>query len=145
MSQTPIYNPADMSPPGSPATHNHTHTHPARLVVGVGALGGSLTANPPDRLLVRNYWATSFTITELHYEVRTAPTGSGITIELRKNGVAVHTATISSAATRANYTGLSIAWDADDSLEMVPTAVGATVPGSTLTGMAVATAAGSGL
>lgn len=145
MATTPSYNPADLNPPAALDGHTHAHTHAQRLVIGVGAYPGALVANPPDRLKLRNWWGVTVTITELHYELGSAPAGSGVTIELRRNGTAVHTATINAGSTKVDYTGLSIAWAAEtETLEMVPTAVGSSTPGSTLVGSAVGTVAGSG-
>lgn len=137
--QTPNYDPADLNPAAATASHTHTHTHPSTIVIGIGAIAGALVANPPDLLRIRNHWGVTFTLTELHYEVRSAPAGSQITIELRRNGAVVHTGSIVVGATRRDYTGLAIAWADDDSLEMVPTQVGSTTAGSTLIGMAVGT------
>lgn len=144
MAQTPNYDPAALSPAAAPAVHTHTHVHPARLQLGLAAYPGALTANPPDVLRVRNYLAAAVTITELHYEVRSPPAGAAINIELRRNGVTVHSGTIAAGASRANYTALALTWPVDDGLEVVVTQVGSTTPGSFLTAVAVATTTGSG-
>ena len=144
MATTPSYSPGDMNPPAAEASHTHAHTHAQRLVIGVGAYPSSLVANPPDRCTRRTYWGPTATTTELHHELLTAPTGSGVTIEFRRNGTAVHTATINAGSTKVDYTGLAIAWAAEtDTIEVVPTAVGSSTPGSTLVSTAVGTVAGT--
>ncbi len=140
MPTTPAYNPADLSPAAAEATHTHPHTHPGTVQVAVGGQLGNLIANPANVMRFRNHTTGTLTITEVHHEVRTAPAGQPINLDLRRNGVSIHTASILIGQTRADVTGLNLTVADDQYLELIVTQVGSTTPGADLTSWVVATA-----
>lgn len=72
------------------------------------------------------------TITRIVARVATAPTGSAITVSIKKNGTQITTVTIAAGSKTTNSTGLSLSVVDGDYLTMVPTAVGSTVAGAKL-------------
>lgn len=133
MATTPIYRPDDLAPDASEVGHTHPHTHTRRQQTMVGALLGALAANPQHIGRVRNHIGKDLLVEEIHYEVRTAPAGTAITVQLRQNGVLLHTGTIPVGQTLVSYSGLALLWQGGAALEAIPTQVGAVVPGADLT------------
>lgn len=103
------------------------------LPVAMDAIIASGTAAVLNNVLPAGlYVGHAMTLTEIHARAGTAPTGSGLTIAVRKNGVALTggTVTIAAGATSGATTGLSLALAAGDILTYDITAIGSTVAGS---------------
>lgn len=81
----------------------------------------------------RSYVPYSITLTKIVARVDTAPTGSGVTVDLLKNGSSINTITINDGATKATNDPLSLALVEDDYLTINVTQVGSTTSGSNLT------------
>ncbi len=104
------------------------------LIAVIGGRRGSLAAETAGSSTLRwhNDTGSTYTVTQIRASVGTAPTGSAITVTVRKNGVAATTVTVAAAANSGTATGLSIAVADGEYLEIWPTAVGSTVAGADL-------------
>jgi hypothetical protein len=70
------------------------------------------------------------TLKALYVNVGTAPTGSGLTVRIKRAGSSLTTATVAAGATSGSSTGLSTALTAGDILTVDITAIGSAVAGS---------------
>lgn len=140
MPATPAYRPSDLNPDAAEAAHTHAHTHPQAVEIVVGVLLGTVVANPANVARIRRRLG-NLTITEAHVEVRSAPTGRAMLVELRRNGTLVQTITLPAGDSTVSVTGLSIPWQTGQWVEAVPTQVGSTIPGADLVVTLVATSA----
>ena len=79
-------------------------------------------------------WAapTNIDITRYRLEARTAPTGSSLTVAIKKNGTTQDTITLIAGSTDTGHENVSISFDQGDILTLDITAVGSTVEGSGL-------------
>jgi hypothetical protein len=86
-----------------------------------------------------NRTGKTWTITAVYISVDTAPTGTGITVVLRKNGSATGaiTTTITAAAFTGSTTGQSLSVADGDYVQAWPTVVGSTIAGTDLSVLAV--------
>lgn len=75
---------------------------------------------------------SAFTCTQAVLRVGTAPTGAGLTVAFKKNGVQFTTVTIPAGIASGSVTGLSEGFVAGDVLTWDVTGVGSTVAGSDL-------------
>lgn len=70
------------------------------------------------------------TLRAVYVNVGTAPTGSGLTVRIKRGGSTLSTVTVAASATSGSDTGLAIALAKGDLLTTDITAVGSTVAGS---------------
>jgi hypothetical protein len=106
----------------------------------VGTLAAeSVSTTKTPRLYNRT--GKTWTVTAVYASVDTAPTGTGITVVLRKNGVATGaiTTTIAISAFTGSTTGQSLSVADGDYLQAWPTVVGSTIAGTDLSVLVVGT------
>ena len=70
------------------------------------------------------------TLRAFYVNVGTAPTGSGLTVVIKRAGTTLATVTVAASSTSGSSTGLSVALARGDLLTVDVTAVGSTVAGS---------------
>jgi hypothetical protein len=128
-----------------PTTHGRDHEHggadPQRIhYENVGAAGAAADIIPysvsgPLAAAtggLRWYAPTDGTITLVHVSVGTAPAGSGITVQVNRNGTSLGTVTIPVGSHTNTFTPASPAYVAGDYFTVDVTAVGTTTAGSDL-------------
>jgi hypothetical protein len=143
----------------STPTHRQSHDQYRSAILDIqGKIDGDLSAinfevaGRPGTLVAETAGTTktprlynrtgkTWTITAVYPSVDTAPTGSGITTVVRKNGSATGalTATITAAAFTGSLTGQSLSVADGDYLQGWSTAVGSTVAGTDLSIVVVGT------
>jgi hypothetical protein len=116
----------------------------AVVMTGVGGRGGTLAVETAVTTKTQRWYnrsGSTITFTAFYASVDTAPTGSAITVAVRKNSAGANdsTITISAAANTGSQTGLSLSVADGDYLQIWPTAVGSTVAGTDLVVLGVGT------
>lgn len=122
-----------------PVLHGRDHVAGgADPIPGLGTTGGFETlfnvAGALSTLTGNMRWYARFDgeITEVYVSVGTAPTGSGTTVRLNKNGSSLGTVTIAAGSNTNSFTPASPTFVIGDYFTVDITAVGSTTPGSDL-------------